>query len=620
MFVTNQCVGVWRCVVRGVRSVAENFPACVRCGLLALLIVISCDALVRAESVTQQPSAPAGTPEQFAAEFWDWRARYQPFSTDDIPRLEHPSGVRDWSAGSIARQRKQLEEFEARWKKLDRAGWTVSEKVDDRLMGSALARVRWELDLNRRWEHDPTFYLDQTLTALLESLVEPPPFDAARSREVVTRMQDIPRILSDGEPNLHAVRPFAQLAISSLGQIRPELQDVEREVGPMLHPEGSHAGDLPTEFQVATEKAIVALEAYRTWLQEHLQGMPESAAVGRANYEFFLSHVALIPYTPEQLLTISRQEWERAVTFEQIEKQRNQGLPELKIAANIDEQIRTSERDELAIRDFLEKKGILTVSPAIGHYTIRLMPGYVNALSGFGETDDFLHATGVRWANEPSPTLGYFWLASAKDPRPDMVHEGVPGHYFQMAWSRMHEDPIRRHYYDSGPNEGLGFYAEEMMLQAGLFDDSPRSREIIYNFMRLRALRVEVDVKLALGIFTISQAADYLAHYVPMDQKTAEEEAAGFATGPGQAISYQIGKIQIMRFLADARLKQGDAFDLRAFDDYLWKNGNVPIVLLRWEHLGLDDDLQSMDKAETARRREVRLDPNEARGEEVGGK
>jgi uncharacterized protein (DUF885 family) len=430
--------------------------------------------------------------------------------------------------------------------------------------------------------------------------VEPPPFDAERSREIVTRMQDIPKILSDGEANLHAVRPFAQLAISSLGQIRPELQEVGHEVGPMLHAEGSHAAELSAEFQVTTEKAIVALEAYRAWLQEHLQSVPENAAVGRANYEFFLSRVALIPYTPEQLLAISRQEWERAVTFEQIEKQRNQGLPELKIASSIDEQIRTSERDELAIRDFLEKKGILRVSPAIGHYTIQLMPGYVNALSGFGETDDFLHATGVRWLNEPSPTLGYFWLATAKDPRPDMVHEGVPGHYFQMAWSRTHEDPIRRHYYDSGPNEGLGFYVEEMMLQAGLFDDSPRSREIIYNFMRLRALRVEVDVKLALGIFTIGQAADYLANYVPMDQKTAEEEAASFAVGPGQAISYQIGKVQIMRFLADARLKQGDAFNLRAFDDYLWKNGNVPIVLLRWEYLGLDDDLQSLDKAATA--------------------
>jgi uncharacterized protein (DUF885 family) len=600
VFVTIHDSNVGRGAERRVRSAERNCTVAFCRGLLALLILISCAALMRADVVTQQAAPQAGALQQFAAEFWIWRARYQPFSTDDIPRLEHPVGGRDWSAGSIAKQRAQLEEFEARWQKLDRAGWTVSERVDDRLMGSALARVRWELDLNRRWERDPTFYLDQTLTALLESLVEPPPFDAAKSREIVTRMQDIPKILSDGEANLHAVRPFAQLAISSLAQVRPELQVVGREVGPMLHAEGSHAGDLSAEFQAATEKAIFALEAYRAWLQEHLPSMSDNAAVGRANYEFFLSHVALIPYTPEQLLAISRQEWERAVTFEQIERQRNQGLPELKIASNIDEQIRTSERDELAIRDFLEKKGILTVSPAIGHYTIRLMPGYVNALSGFGETDDFLHATGVRWLNEPSPALGYFWLATAKDPRPDMVHEGVPGHYFQMAWSRMHEDPIRRHYYDSGPNEGLGFYVEEMMLQAGLFDDSPRSREIIYNFMRLRALRVEVDVKLALGIFTIRQAADNLMHYVPMDLKTAEEEAASFAVGPGQAISYQIGKIQIMRFLADARLKQDDAFNLRAFDDYLWKNGNVPIVLLRWEYLGLDDDLQSVDKAATA--------------------
>jgi uncharacterized protein (DUF885 family) len=583
-----------------VRFARTNFADVMLCGCLALLILISCGVLIHADTITSQAQVQPSALQQFAADFWSWRARYQPFSTDDIPRLEHPAGERDWSARSIAKQRAQLDEFEARWKKLDRAGWTASEKVDDRLMGSALARVHWELELNRRWERDPTFYLDQTLTALLESLVEPPPFNAARSREIVTRMQDMPKILSDGEANLHAVRPFAQLALDSLQQIRPELQEVEHEVAPMLQRSALQSGDVSAEFHAATEKASVALEAYRAWLQEHLQKMPENAAVGRANYEFFLSHVALIPYTPEQLLAISRQEWERAVTFEQIEKQRNQGLPELKIAASIDEQIRTTEREELEIRNLLEKKGILTVSPEIGHYTIQLMPRYLNALSGFGETDDFLHATGLRWANEPSPTLGYFWLATAKDPRPDMVHEGVPGHYFQMAWSRMHDDPIRRHYYDSGPNEGLGFYVEEMMLQAGLFDDSPRSREIIYNFMRLRALRVEVDVKLALGIFTIRQAADYLSHYVPMDQKTAEEEAAGFAVGPGQAISYQIGKIQIMRFLADARLKQGDAFNLRAFDDYLWKNGNVPIVLLRWEYLGLDDDLKTVDQAAIA--------------------
>ena len=114
--------------------------------------------------------------------------------------------------------------------------------------------------------------------------------------------------------------------------------------------------------------------------------------------------------------------------------------------------------------------------------------------------------------------------------------------------------------------------------------------------MRLRALRVEVDVKLALGEFTIDQAADYLRTTVPMDPGTALEEASWFAAGPGQAITYQIGKLQILRMLADARRRQGDRFSLRAFHDYVWKNGNVPLSLQRWELLGLRDELDIIDR------------------------
>jgi uncharacterized protein (DUF885 family) len=547
----------------------------------------------------EKASSPIGSLEVLSNDFWQWRARYQPFSQDDITRIERPYGPRDWSAGSIARQRTALQDFEKQWKQIDPSGWSVARQVDYRLIGSALARVRWELDVNPRWERDPSFYLDQTLTALLEALVQPPPFDASRSREIVERMQEIPTILEDGKANLQSVRPFADLAIGDLQEIRPKLEQVEREIAPMLHSD-SGKENWTAEFQTATAKAILALESYRSSLRAQLATMPENAAVGRTNYEFFLRHVALIPYGPEQLLDISRQEWDRSVAFEQYEKQRNQRLPELKLATNLKEEIETAKRDELAIRKFLGEKGILTVPAEIRHYTLQPMPGYLDALGDFGEVDDFtgpsrLNDNGVRWASPPSPQLGYFWLATAKDPRPDMVHEGVPGHYFQMCLSWLHSDPIRRHYYDSGANEGIGFYAEEMMLQAGLFDDSPRTREIIYNFMRLRALRVEVDVKLALGLFTIEQAADYLAQRVPMDKKSAAAEAALFATDPGQAISYQIGKRQILHFLAAAKLVQGDTFSLRAFHDFVWKNGNVPIALQRWELLGEDDDLRAID-------------------------
>jgi hypothetical protein len=294
---------------------------------------------------------------------------------------------------------------------------------------------------------------------------------------------------------------------------------------------------------------------------------------------------------------MGKQEWNRAVAFEAFEKNRNKNVPPLKIAANLDDWIKDAAGKELQIRKFLGERGILTVPNWVQHYTLRPMPEYLRALQGFSEMDDFtspsrLNENCIRYVTEPSGKLGYFWQATAEDPRPITVHEGIPGHYFQLCLSWTHEDPIRRHYYDSAANEGIGFYAEEMMLQAGLLDDSPHTREIIYNFMRLRALRVEVDVKLALGQFTLEQAAKYLQEKVPMDENTARQEAIAFSTGPGQAITYQIGKLQIIKFLAEARMQQGDKFNLRAFHDFVWKNGNVPIALQRWECLGATDKLQ----------------------------
>src|SRR5438046_10528001 len=126
-----------------------------------------------------------------------------------------------------------------------------------------------------------------------------------------------------------------------------------------------------------------------------------------------------------------------------------------------------------------------------------------------------------------------------------------------------------------------------MVLHAGLFDDGPRSREFIWNFMRLRALRVEVDVKLAVGVFSLDQAAEYLKNTVPMDSATAHGEAAMFATTPGQAITYQMGNLQLYKFLADAHRQKGTAFNVLAFHDFLCQNGIVPVERQRWPYVGL---------------------------------
>jgi uncharacterized protein (DUF885 family) len=522
--------------------------------------------------------------DRLASDFWAWRAQHQPFNNDDIPRIQRPLGLkRSWSTAAVSEQRSELAAFQARWKKLDASSWSVAQQVDYRLISSALARVRWELDLNRRWQRDPSFYLDQTLTPVVETLLPPPPFDESRSRELIARLQNIPAILEEAKANLQRpAAPFAKLAIDALADIRTALQTVAHDVAPMLPAASAR------ELGPAIETATSALESYRAWLNQRLPGMTQHTAVGREAYIYFFENIAFYPFTPEQLLEMSRAEWARSVAFEQIARDRNRDVPPLKMFASVADQIKRTAEMESQIRRFLGQQGILTVPTDFPHYTIRPLPAYLDVLGNFDELDDFTGPTRlsedcVRWTPDPSDQLGYFPNSNAHDPRPDLVHEGVPGHYLQLWLSWRNPDPIRRHYYDSGANEGLGFYSEEMMQQAGLFDDSPHTHEIIHNYMRLRALRVEVDVKLALGEFTLDQAADYLARMVPMDPKTARSEASLFATQPGQAISYQAGKLQITKLLADARVRAGSQFDLKAFNDYVWHNGNVPIELQREE-------------------------------------
>lgn len=542
-------------------------------------------AIPAATGLASKP-ARAETLDQLAADFWAWRAKYQPTTGDDIPRLERPKDwAPDWRPETVAKVRSDLSAFETRHKAIDTGGWPVARVNDYRLIGSAIARVRWELDHLAGWRRNPYFYLDQTVTPIFEVLLVPHPFTSERVQTLIRLARSIPGTLKAATGNLDDMRaPFVRTTAAVMKDIDKQLLAVAAALAPRLDPED--ARDLTEALTIAGPDLV----RFGEWMETSCQALPESTAVGREAYEFFLSEVALYPYSPEQILAMGQQEWDRSVTFESIERDRNAGLPDLPIYPDIETQIKAAAAHEEDIRRFLVERKIASVPSWVKHYTYAAMPDYLAPISWIGVNTDQtmdgrLDEDATHFAFPPSPDLDYFWLTAAKDPRPLIIHEGVPGHFFQMAIAWAHENPIRRRYYDSGPNEGVGFYVEEMMLQAGIFDDSPKTREIIYSFMSLRALRVEVDVKLALGEFTIEEAAHYLETAVPIDPVTAAQEAAFFAATPGQGITYQIGKLQILEFLAKARRTQGADFDLRDAHDFLLKNGNVPIALLVDEYL-----------------------------------
>src|SRR5262249_5879700 len=119
---------------------------------IVLLLVAFC-------TLAAAPEAFADDLSELAREFCTCRAGTQPFWGDDVPRLERPVGAPDWSRAAIDARRQKLAEFQKRWEGLDVSGMPVAWQIDYRLMGSAIARVRWEIEILRSWERDPTFYV-----------------------------------------------------------------------------------------------------------------------------------------------------------------------------------------------------------------------------------------------------------------------------------------------------------------------------------------------------------------------------------------------------------------------------------------------------------------------------
>jgi len=533
--------------------------------------------------------------QKLSKEFFNWRTITQPVTGDDVPRIERPDGwVPDYSPTSLRHYEEKYQEFSKRLRNIDRKGWSRADSVDYLLLHSAIERVNWELNVLRLPYSHPEFYVFQTLGTIHDLLVVSSSMTKKRANNIIVRLKKIPETLKDAKDNLkNPVSAFADIAI---GMLTGSAENLQKSFSFLKK-------DYPRYFNEKIDKSVTyaaqALNNYIDWLKNNRARMNKSYSIGRKNYEYFLKNIALVPYSPEELLLMSNAEWNRAVTFDTIEKLKNKNLPPLKIFSSIDKQIHQNKIDQEAIRNLLVEKNVMSVPVWIKHYTNRPFPDYLLPMSGYGENDDFtsparLDEDCVRYIPNPSDDLSYFSRATAQDPRPIIIHEGVPGHYFQLAQSWKNPDPVRRHYFDSNSNEGIGFYVEELMLQLGLFDNSPHSKEIIYSFMRLRALRVNVDVNLALGIYSIEQAGNYLASTVPMDKESAVHEAGFFASTPGQAITYQIGKIQILQLISDAKIYLGDKFNLKNYHDYMMVNGNVPVALQRWEYLGLKDEIKKL--------------------------
>ncbi len=570
--------------------IAKTFKGAVAAApffIAALLATLACIAARSAHAA--EPAARPDLLEIFDAA----RALRQPRIVDGIP---------DYTAAAVETQRRALLALRVRFDALDPAAWPVRDRVDYLLVRSDLDMLDYGLNVYRATSRSPNFYLSSvssfgmssgaTLSRLGQLVRQPPPFDRARAREILDHMAKIPRILEQAKRNL--TEPTQEMSRWAL----PALADAEASsrnfaAGLAAHFPAREARELPA----AAEKIGAAFTDFRKWIEQRLPSMPHAQPVGRELYDWILRRVWLLPFDADDIRLMGEQEYGRYLSFTSFEEARNRGLPPATRVPTTADYSAATESDEAKVRAFLQKRDVLTLPDYVGPYRRTPMPTYIQAFSLWAGLAGYSGPgnSSVKYAvPENHPFADTYWEAVMRiDPSTNIFHDGIPGHHFQGLVSARNPSPIRAKRIDRFKSEGWSTYWEETALQLGFYDERPRSRELLYNFLRLRALRVVVDVKMALGEMSAQEGAAALMS-VPMDVRTASEEADDFFAAPTGGTVYQIGKMQIERLLGERQRQLGARFNLRQFHDDVVSAAWVPLELTRWEMTGEGANVERM--------------------------
>jgi uncharacterized protein (DUF885 family) len=194
----------------------------------------------------------------------------------------------------------------------------------------------------------------------------------------------------------------------------------------------------------------------------------------------------------------------------------------------------------------------------------------------------------------------YWEQVQYRNPSPDWLHATIPGHAFDGEMAKRVKHPIRGKIDDGVRTEGWGVYLEEGAQRLGLFEDTPRVRELIDIFGIFRAVRIAGDIKLQLNRASVSQIVDEWRQWTPwLDENVARVDAEIYLRRPpGYGLGYTVGMIEMHKLLADVKHQQGEKFVLKDFHDRLMTIGRIQPSLIRYDMTGYDDEVKMFWKPE----------------------
>ncbi|MCS6972895.1 MAG: DUF885 domain-containing protein [Cyclobacteriaceae bacterium] len=538
------------------------------------LIYLSFVLLVYCSPNQKDAAATYRTHEELVDFFFRWREFQKPPIVNGLP---------DYSKAAMQRQHNELKNWLQQLNAFDTTGWPVSQQVDWYLIYAEMNGLDFDHRVLRPWERDPAFYVwffsyPSDVPARegphVYGAIELPAFKQPLSQEDAEHIR---------QQLLKAEELFQQARVNLTGDARDLWITGIRSVVEGASDLDGFAQSVQMNYPGLAEAALQAAKATRNfaeWLKEQAPSRQGPSGVGKENYTWYLRHVHLLPYSWEDEERLLERELYRAHSTLRLLEHQNRKLPQL-------EKVKTGDAHRKLLTDgvqeyikFLDEQEVITVhswmKDALMEQIGKFIPG--------------------------DELLNFFYEIEYRDPMPMRAHHF---HWIDKAREKIHPQasairrtPLLYNIFDSRA-EGLATAMEELVMHAGLLENRPRAKELMYIMLIQRAARGLGGLYQHSQEMTFDEATRFASKWVPRgllpaEGSTIQHEEQFYLEQPAYGSSYVIGKLMIDQLIAEYARQRNDRFVLREFMDDFTSRGIIPMSLLYWEMTG---DKSLLEKA-----------------------
>ena len=497
-------------------------------------------------------------------------------------KFENPpllNGAPDYTKKQFKKRRSAFNKLQKKLDNIDTTNWSKSMQVDWQVIEAEMNGYDFNNRVLKSWVRDPAFY--QTIWmaqsdvpahegpvnhALLEYWQYTFPLKENSNQKFYRELALIPAFLEQAKQNLTG--NARDLWVAGINNLRDQTKDLET-IEITLNKYQDQKKD--KNIFEALENAKVANNKFINWLESEAPKKSGPSGIGKENYSWYQKNVHRVPLTWEEEVQLLQRELDRAWSSLKLEEERNKKLPLMKSADTPEEFAELTDNAVKKMMRFLSDNDIMYIKdnmePALREHMGEFIP----------KDDRNFFSIGLHY--DPLPLYSHFY------------------HWFDLAEERdnPHENLIRRgpplyNMYDS-KNEGIATAVEEMFMHAGLYEDSPRSREIVWIMLAQRAARGLGSLYAHANMMTMAEAGQVHVKWTPRGWMEREPHLLQFEQHlylrqPGYGTCYITGKYLIENLMAEYAEKletENKTFALKDFLNAFNNAGNIPVELIRQE-------------------------------------